>query len=51
MYNLIEYSNNYSVTSGRLWQFQKDEVPADNAELTINNFQSFMFKAAFLGET
>ena len=51
MYNLIEYSNNSSVTSGRLWQFKKDEVPADNAELTINNFQSFIFKAALLGET
>ena len=24
MYNLIEYSNNYSDTSGRLWQFKRD---------------------------
>ena len=25
MYNLIEYSNNYSQTSGSLWQYYKDE--------------------------
>ena len=29
MYNLIEYSNNYSKTSGSLWQYYKDE-PNDN---------------------
>ena len=37
MYNLIEYSDNYSDTSGRLWQFKRDDVPADNADLTVNN--------------
>ena len=25
MYNLIEYSDNYSGTSGSLWQFKRDE--------------------------
>ena len=25
MYNLIEYSDNYSDTSGNLWQFKRDE--------------------------
>ena len=25
MYNLIEYSDNYSDTSGSLWQFKRDE--------------------------
>ena len=29
MYNLIEYSDNYSKTSGSLWQYYKDE-PNDN---------------------
>ena len=29
MYNLIEYSNNYSKTSGSLWQYYKD-ISADN---------------------
>ena len=26
MYNLIEYSNNYSDTSGGLWDFKRDEI-------------------------
>ena len=30
MYNLIEYSDNYSKTSGRLWQYYRDE-PNDNS--------------------
>ena len=25
MYNLIEYSDNYSKTSGSLWQYYRDE--------------------------
>ena len=29
MYNLIEYSNNYSKTSGSLWKYYKDD-PNDN---------------------
>ena len=51
MYNLIEYSNKYSDTSGSLWQFKRDEVPANNDDLTINNSQSFKYKAALLGKT
>ena len=49
MYNLIEYSDNYSDTSGSLWQFKRDEVPANNADLTINNSQSFKYKTAIAG--
>ena len=30
MYNLIEYSDNYSKTSGSLWQYQKDIPAVDN---------------------
>ena len=29
MYNFIEYSNNYSKTSGSLWQYYKDD-PSNN---------------------
>ena len=36
MYNLIEYSDNYSKTSGSLWQYYKDD-PNDN----INRSESF----------
>ena len=49
MYNLIEYSDNYWDTSGSLWHFKRDEVPADNAELNIS--QSFKYKAALVGKT
>ena len=51
MYNLIKYIDNYSDTSGSLWQLKRDEVPANNADLTINNWQSFKSKAAFVGKT
>ena len=51
MYNLIAYSDDYSDTSGSLWQFKRDEVPAGNVDLTINNSQSFKYKAALLGKT
>ena len=51
MYNLIEYSDNYSDTSGSLWQFKRDEVPAGNADLTIDNSQSFKYKAALASKT
>ena len=36
MYNLIEYSDNYSDTSGSLWQFKSDEIEGD-VDLTNNN--------------
>ena len=55
MYNLIEYSDNYSKKSGSLWQYYKDELflnangaiadfPADN-----NNSGSFKFKTKVAG--
>ena len=50
MYNLIEYSDNYSDTSGSLWQFKRDEVPADNADLTADNSQSLRYQAALVGK-
>ena len=37
--NLIEYSNNYSKTSGSLWEYYRDE-PNDS----IANSESFQFK-------
>ena len=51
MYNLIEYSDNYSDRWGGLWQFKRDGVPADNADLSSNNSQSFKYKAALVGMT
>ena len=50
MYNLVEYSDQYSDTSWSLWQFKRDDVPA-NVDLSINNSESFKYKAAFVGKT
>ena len=49
MYNLIEYSDSYSDTSGSLLQFKRDEVPANNPDLSIDNSKSFKYKAALVG--
>ena len=38
MYNLIEYSDNYSKTSGSLWQYCKDIPAVDNNNNAIVNF-------------
>ena len=48
MYNLIKYSDNYSDTSGSLWQFKGDEVPANDADLSADYSQSFKYKAALV---
>ena len=47
MYNLIEYSNNYSDTSGSLWQFKRDEIE-ENAELTVDNCHHLNTNRIFL---
>ena len=46
MYNLIEYGDNYSDTSGSLWQFKRDEIEG-NVDLTANNSSSFKCKLNF----
>ena len=51
MYNLIEYSDNYSDTSGSLWQFKREEVANNNADLTADNSQSVKYKAALVVKT
>ena len=51
MYNLIEYSDNYSDTSGSLWQFKRDEIEGD-VDLTVdgnhipNNSSLFKYKSS-----
>ena len=56
MSNLIEYSDNYSKTSGSLWQYTKD-IPAVNnnnaiVDFTDNNVtDSFNFKLRITGQT
>ena len=56
MYNLIEYSDNYSKTSGSLRQYTKD-IPAVNNDNTIVDFtddnvtDSFNFKVKMIRKT
>ena len=40
IYNLIEYRDNYSDTSGSLWQFKRDEIKG-NVDLTVDLKLSF----------
>ena len=54
-YNLIEYSDNYSDTSGSLQQFKRDEIEG-NLKLAVdgnhipNNFSSFKYKSSLIAE-
>ena len=53
MYNLIEYSHNYSDTSGSLLQFRRDET-AGNVDLSVdanhfsNNSSSYKHKSSLI---
>ena len=51
MYNLIEYSDNYSDTSGSSWQLKGDDVPHNNAGLAADYSQSFKCKAPLVVKT
>ena len=46
MYNFIEYSNNYSETSGSLWQYYKDDP-----NNSIIRSESFKYKVKVTGKT
>ena len=39
MYNLLEYSDNYSLTSGNLWNYCRDEVNEDANEINIDKYR------------
>ena len=53
MYNLIEYSDSYSDTSGSLWQFKRDKIEGD-VILTVDdnyisdNSSSFKYKSSLI---
>ena len=46
MYNLIEYSGNYSKTCGSLWQYYRDDPKA-----VLATSESFKYKAKITGKT
>ena len=61
MYNLLEYSNIYSMTAGSLWNYYRDEINNDENENgdngnKINNnktiaSKSFKYKTKLIGST
>ena len=55
IYNLIEYGDDLSDTSGSFWQFKRDEQPIDNNGTSINlnaeNSSSFKYKSNLIGNT
>ena len=55
MYNLTEYSGNYSHASRSLWQFKRDESPVINDgnpdNVSTANSISFKYKSSFIGES
>ena len=50
MYNLFEYSDNYSDTSGSLWGFKRYEV-VKNANATTDGAPSFKCKTDLIADT
>ena len=54
MYNLLEYSSNYSGTTGILWFYSKNEATNFSPDITYNNdnnLKSFNYKAKLLPNT
>ena len=52
MYNFLEYSSNYSDTTGSLWFYFKDEANNYNNIIVNNNaFKSFKYKTKLIGST
>ena len=50
MYDLNEYSDDYSDTSGSFWQVKRDEI-VNNANVTVANSSTFKYKSNFIGNT
>ena len=48
MYNLLEYSSNYSYTSGSLWLYCKEDTTDFDSIKKGNNFTFFKYKAKLL---
>ena len=52
---MIEYSGNYSDTSGSLWQVKRDQSPLTNAgnpdNVSTANSTSFKYKSSFIRES
>ena len=60
MHNLLEYSDNYSMTSESLWNYYRNKIDDDENENDINNrlnnnktktSKSFKYKTKIIGST
>ena len=56
MYNLLEYSKNYSKTSSSLWNYYRDELTDETNEdngpnKNVINSKSFKYKRSITGST
>ena len=61
MYNLLEYNDNYSMTSGSLWNYHRDQVNDNANENNAGNYRinknkiitskSFKYKTKIIGST
>ena len=49
MYNLLEYSDHYSIFSGSLDQFKRDEPPPNNGYVSVDTSSSFKYRSNLLG--
>ena len=49
MYNLLEYSQNYSMTSGSLWNYYRDKI--DDVIDNASDGKSFKYKTKVVGKT
>ena len=53
MYNLLEYSKNYSKTNGSFWNYYRDEPNRganNNINYSIKDSKSFYYKASIMGK-
>ena len=49
MYNLLEYTKNYSVTSGSLWNHYRDKI--NDIDDNASDDKSFIYKTKIVGST
>ena len=49
MYNLLEYSQNYSITSRSLWNYYRDEI--DGIDCNAADSKSFKYKTKIMGKS
>ena len=51
MYNLLEYSDNYSFASGNLWNYCRDDFYDVDVSDNASDGKSFNYKTKIVGET